>query len=124
MKVKYEEISQLLIKEFPELEEKYRKELEWWDDEEPGPHNIYGDVLNPYLLDLLRKENHNKKLRDIFSFLEELANSDNKKVQEVVTFTILERLSSEPDLLKKAQKYMGPKLLQFLKELKKFWKTN
>lgn len=123
MDIQYEELSNLLIQEIPELTEKYRKELEWWEDEEPGPHNIYGDVLNPYLLGLLRKDNQNKKLKKVFSFIEELANSNSKKVQEVVAVTVLERLSTEPDLLKKAEKYMGPKTMQFLGELKEFWKS-
>lgn len=51
---KYREINTALVHALPELREKYEYESCAWA-EEMGPHVIYGDVLNPYLAQLLER---------------------------------------------------------------------
>jgi hypothetical protein len=42
-------------------------------------------------------------------------------VQEVVTLTILARLGDEPEILKKALRYMGAETRKASKEIETFW---
>ncbi|MFD1738096.1 hypothetical protein ACFSCX_16295 [Bacillus salitolerans] len=94
-----------MLKAFPELRELYEEELEDWDGEDPGPHNIFGEIFNPYLIRQL-KEDKNEKLKLIFKFLEEMAISQNEFVQEVLVCTVLEYLGDDKLLLCRAHDYM------------------
>lgn len=116
-------IKELLVK-LPQLQPQYESELEWWGDEQPGAHIIFGDVLNPYLISLLKLGKHEENLQVIFTFLEKLANHEDLDVQEVVAVTVCERLGDDPELLKKARKYMGETTLRFSQEIEEFYKSN
>lgn len=122
--VTYDRLSNELIKVAPELRAQYEEELRWWGDETPGPHIIYGDVLNPYLISLLEAddESNEEVLRRIYGFLEALANHDDERVQEVVAVTVCERLGASKELLERAHRYMGPKTRQLSDEIEAFWR--
>jgi hypothetical protein len=119
-------MSEKLVEAIPELKAGYEEELKWWGKEEAGAHNIYGDLLNPYLLSSLKSEPRSQTQEDIlkrvFAFLEELANHDDPHVQEVVAVTVLERLYGA-GLLEKARRYMGPATLQMSKEIEEWEPT-
>ena len=118
--LKFENIGEKLVEVVPELQQSYELELEWWGNEQPGPHIIFGDLLNPYLISLL--ESHNQPiLKQIFTFLEQLANHEDIKVQEVVAVTVCERLGDNLEWLSKARQYMGKTTLQFSQEIEAFW---
>ncbi len=119
--ITYHNLAEKLVEAIPELKSQYEQELKWWGDEEPGAHNIYGDLLTPYLISLLKSDAQEETLRQIFVFLEKLANHDDVHVQEVVAFSILEQLGGDRELLMKARKYAGPKTLQFSHEVEAFW---
>jgi hypothetical protein len=110
-----------LVEAVPELRPAYQKELEWWGDQDAGAHNIYSEVLKPYLISLLNSDGHAEALRRVFGFLEQLANHEDRRVQEVVAFSVLEELGGESELVEKARKHMGPKTLEFSHEVEKFW---
>lgn len=117
---RFENIAEKLVEVVPELQQSYELELEWWGTEQPGAHIIFGDLLNPYLISLL--ESHNQPiLKQIFTFLELLANHEDIKVQEVVAVTVCERLGDNPEWLSKARQYMGKTTLQFSHEIEAFW---
>ncbi len=59
-----------LIEALPELRPKYSAMLECWGDKKPGQHIVYGDILNPYLKELLEKGYTSERLEVIFNFLE------------------------------------------------------
>jgi hypothetical protein len=120
-RIPYEKLSEKLVEIVPELKSAYELECQQWGEDRPGPHIIFGDLLSPYLLGLLRSNKQENILFRIFSFLEQLANQEDTRVQEVVAFTILERLRSDKELLAYAQKYMGERTRRFCQELKEFW---
>jgi hypothetical protein len=60
--IHYANVAEALVKAVPDLRAHYEEELRWWGDEKPGPHIIFGDVLNPYLIDLLDSGHHEDKL--------------------------------------------------------------
>lgn len=98
---------------FPELRSKYIALMEDWGIEgKPGQHVIYGEILNPYIDKLLEERDSDKKLEDIFCFLERLSNSEEERIQEVVVVTVLEHFDKES--LEKVRAFMGPTTLRFL----------
>jgi len=105
----------------PELEERHRRELAWWGEEEPGRHPFYHVVLNEYLTGLLDAGNNESILQRIFEFIEELATHTDQRIREVVTDTILERLVDKKEWIVAARPYMGPETLQMSGEVERFW---
>jgi hypothetical protein len=114
-------LGEKLAEVVPELREKYESELRWWGEEKPGAHIIFGDVLNPFLVTLLDTIAKEKILRQIFEFLEELANHEDQRVQEVVAATVCEYLLHKKDWMTKARQYMGPQTLRLSRKVEAFW---
>lgn len=123
--LRYETLTQDLVDAVPEIAERYRTLRRDWGDETPGPHVVFGDVLNPYLLELLTKRDlsveHDRVLRRIFAFLEELARDDDDRVQGVVSTTVVERLGSDSDVLGIGHRYMGPATRRLSDDVELFW---
>jgi hypothetical protein len=119
--IHYANVAEALIEAVPELRARYAEELRVWGDELPGPHIIFGDVLNPYLIELLDAHHATEQLQKVFEFLEILAHHDDVHVQELVAVTVCERLGDCRELLQKARKFMGPRTRQFSKEVEDFW---
>lgn len=119
-KITYENMADKLVEALPELRPEYEAELEYWGDEKPGRHVTYGNILNPHIESAL--ESHDEDfLRRAFSFLEELANHDDEKVQEVVGVTVCEGLIGNKKLLPAAKSYMGEATLRICREIEE-WK--
>lgn len=119
--IRYDNVVEALVEAVPELRPCYEAERRQWGTEPPGPHVIFGDVLNPYLLDLLGTGRHGTKLHQVFQFLEQLANQKDVHIQELVAVTICERLGDDPQILHKARTYMGARTRQFSDEVEAFW---
>lgn len=122
--ISWENINEKLIENVPELKKKYEEEVKWWGSDKPGAHNIYGAVLCPYFEELLLSKTigqNEEILIRIFKFMEELANNQDVKIQEVVYATVLEYLMDNKPLILKAKEYMGDTTLKFLRELYNFW---
>lgn len=112
--VKYRRINAALVEAVPELRGRYEEEVEAWG-EEMGPHVIYGDVLNPYLAQLLDAPADRKadeQLRRVFGFLEELLAHPDPEFADVARTTVAEDLESDPALLERARLYMGPRMAE------------
>lgn len=114
-------IIESFLETIPEMKDTYKDEIEWWEGEFPGLHNIFGDVLNPFLLEHLKMEENRVLLQRIFDFLEEMATSTDNDIDNVLVVTILARIGDDIECLKKAVKYMGSNTLkksyQFEKDL-------
>lgn len=96
-----------LVKQIPEIKNLLLEELNWWRGEEPGLHNIFGNVLNPFLVELLAKEGEEELKVRIFGFLEQMAISPDEYVENILAVTVLERLGDDKSILEEAYKYMG-----------------
>lgn len=117
----YDNLSEALIEEFPELQEKYEQELEWWGPEKPGQHVVYGDIFTPYLVGLLEADRDRARLERAFALLEDLIANSEVKVQEVAVVTVLEYLQGKPNLLSRAEPYVGPLASTAIRDLEGFW---
>lgn len=113
---KFAKINEALVSAAPELRRKYVEETEAWG-EEMGPHVIYGDVLNPYLTDLLQAGDDptaEEALGRIFVFLERMLGDPDPDFSEVVTITVAEHLESDPEL-ERARLFMGPLMAEVMR---------
>ena len=81
--MEYNNLDKELINDVPEIKWLYDEELKLWD-EDPGQHIIFGDVFNPYLINLLKSNENNSLIRKLFVFLEKMANCNDILVQEVL----------------------------------------
>lgn len=106
-------INEALVRAVPELRGKYAEETDAWG-EEMGPHVIYGDVLNPYLTDLLQAGDDptaEEALGRIFAFLERMLGDPDPEVSNVAATTVAEHLESDPHL-ERARLFMGPMMTE------------
>jgi hypothetical protein len=121
MTVRYEDVSDKLMEHVPELREAYEAELKWWGNDQPGPHVVYGDVLNPYI-DRLLQSGDQAALRRVFAFLEILSCCEDQRVQELVAVTVCEHLGDDEERLRDARRFMGPATLKHCDDVEKFWR--
>jgi len=118
--ITYDNVSDVLAEYVPELKEAYQGELRWWGDQRPGPHVVYGDILNPYLERLLHSGDE-AKLRQVFEFVERLAGNPDERVQELVAVTICEYLGGDAERLSAARRFMGPVTARYSRAVEQFW---
>lgn len=118
--ITYENVSHMLVEYLPEFAERYQSELKWWGNRKPGPHVVYGDILNPYIDQLLRSGDE-PRLRRLFDFIEVLAGSPDLRIQELVAVTVCEFLGDDPERLKASKRFMGPHTVKRSSEVERFW---
>jgi len=106
---RYKNLSNELFEKFPNIKQLYLNEKEWYDDYLESPHIIFGELLNPTIIRLLKTHSGEEELIRIFDFLEKLATDDDKLVREVVQVTVLEQIGDDKDVLQKSYKYMKKK---------------
>ncbi|WP_044478300.1 DUF7674 family protein [Paenibacillus antibioticophila] len=115
----YNNVVQKMLKVIPEVTPLYEKELEWWD--EILPHIVFGDVVNPYIIRLLREGNDEQIAKNVFNFLEQMAICSDEKVHEILAVTVLEQLGDDPTILEEARRYMGNETKKISDEVEKGW---
>ena len=105
-----------LIQYFPKLKEDIENHVN--DFHEIYLHLIFGDVFNPYLLNLLDDPQANRleliKASELIEYMSKLDIS----ITEVVVTTVLERLSGERNKLILFSKIAGEQTRQFIEDLK------
>jgi len=104
--LKYEEMNSVLSMYFPVLKQLVDFEMNESENYIPGPHVLYGIVFNPYVKELIKGGNDLQAIKKVFDFFEELANSNDEEVKNLLQVTILEALWDEKDLYEKACKHM------------------
>ena len=78
-----------LITAFPELEQAYRDNTEWQEGDETGSHVVYGDVLVPTMLTLIKGGCY-PQAKKYFDFLEALLEESDEYIDDVVATTVVE----------------------------------
>ncbi len=85
------EMNRLLIDEFPELLGAYQDEVRWQEGDDTGSHIVYGDVLTPYFIECFSNNNEIKVVK-ILNFIEKILELDFTYSNEVIAFSVLERI--------------------------------
>lgn len=114
--MKSTQLNQLLISRFPELKQKYYDEVIWQEGDETGSHVVFGDVFSPYIEKSLI-ENKVAELEKIFEFIEEVLSKHEEYSDEVILFSVLERLICNKEQFEKCKKYFGKRTYEIVKEI-------
>lgn len=86
-------------------------------DDTDGMHVVFGMVVVPYILDQVKSGNQ-EEIENCFQFIEEMAESEDKDIQELLDFTVLEQFADEGhDVLNLLRKYMGEKTLEHCEKI-------
>lgn len=113
--MKSRDLNKLLIAKFPQLEKKYKDEVDWQEGDDTGSHTVYGDVFTPYLKDCI-EENKKEEIIYAFDYIETLLDMKDAYVDEVIAFSVLESicyLASEKNNL---FDLFGPKSQEVIKD--------
>ena len=108
--VKYNELDGKYITDiFPEAEQQINDESDGLNDF--LPHIIFGNVLNPIVIRLLKRDDYpeNKKLLQVFDMYEDFASSGDTETQNLLQVTLLEILWNEAITYERAMELMGEK---------------
>lgn len=100
------QLNQLLINKFPELKKEYHEEVDWQEGDETGSHVVYGDVFTPYIEKNIIQQN-DTEIKKVFVFIEEILAKHQKYSDEVIMFSVLERLMLDKEQLQRCKKYLG-----------------
>lgn len=104
---------------FPELNNDINEYINDYDD--IYLHLIFGDIINPYLLDLLNDSHSNySKLLRMAELIESMSCMDIY-IQEVVSTTVLERLFSENKIIL-FQDFAGTNTIKLIDDVRKLFK--
>lgn len=89
-------------------------------DENDGMHIMFSYVVIPFVLRLIRSNDH-MKLKIAFDYFEQMALSQSNDITEVLEFTIIENLMSNgKDIFYNAKKYMGKETLKYCTNAEKY----
>jgi len=115
----YRGIEKLLLAKLPELRGLLEKTFGAYynlKSEMPEAYPVFEDVLQEFLFDLLDLGGDDPSLPRIFTFLEEMANSSDRDVTDLLGITILEPLVSDRYRISRAWAYMGGKTKELARE--------
>ncbi|MGH9683725.1 MAG: DUF7674 family protein [Candidatus Acidiferrales bacterium] len=114
----FQGIENVLLARFPELRPLVERTLWYYDlkSETPEPYPLFEGVLKEFLFDLVDLGGDDPLLPRIFSFLEEMADSSDRNVTDLLGIAILEPLVFQPDRIRRAWKYMGSKTKELARE--------
>lgn len=115
-----------LLKEFPEISKNYAEEIAWIKDtfkgRENGGQTIYFDrCFCDYIGHLLVDEcQDNIKIEKVFTFLEDMAVSEEQEVKNLLQVTVLEYLRSWYLLQSRSEKLMLPETKKIFDRVKSY----
>ena len=115
-----------LLKEFPEISKNYAKEIAWIKDtfkgQETGGQAIYFDrCFCDYIGQLLMDECQDKiQIEKVFTFLEDMAVSEDQEVRNLLQVTVLEYLRSWYLLQNRSEKLMLPETKKIFAHVKSY----
>jgi len=121
----YDNVGDALLSRVQEIRAQYDEEFAGYADEQPGRYLVFGLVLNPFLFRLLgsREDEKTEVLRRVFNFFEEMAESSDIQVVNLLQVEELEPLVTKRDLLAQAWRYMGKRTKALARETAKIWRS-
>ena len=118
-KLMYEGIQRVLLGRFPELGGRVEKAFGSYYDlqaETPEAYPLFEDALQGFVLQLLETGQNDQLLRRIFAFFEEMADSSDRNVVDLLSIAILEALVFRRESVLRAWGYMGEKTKELASE--------
>ena len=109
--MRYCELNEELMLRFPEFQSFYKEHFNFWEAP-PPQHCFYGAILNKFVVNLLIENQNVVMISKVFDFYEELAQSNDEEVTNLLQVTLLEYLWDDKIVFERACQYMRPKTRQ------------
>jgi hypothetical protein len=109
-----------LLADIPEIAPDLHGLRSWWGEDEPGLHNVVGDVLAPYV-ERAVDSGERDQLRRSCVFMERMATSPDESLRNALQVSLLEVIGDQRERLEKARRAMGPATLALSHEIERFW---
>lgn len=116
--MKYEEMSEKLLIEFPKLQEEVEKLKIINNTTKLLTYEIFEGAFNLYLFEILNKNKDKKEIIKIFIFLENMAKSIDLEVQNLLQVAILEYIWGEKEIRDLAILHMGNETKKLIDQVK------
>jgi len=113
------ELNKKLIEAFPELEQTYHEQTEWQEGEGTGSHVVYGGILVPTILALI-KGGYYPQTKKFFDFLEALLEETDEYADDVVATTVIEGIIMDTIDNEQVKPLLGVKTLAVWEEYEKW----
>lgn len=119
----FDTVIEAFLSAVPELQERYKQELKWLA-EGPGPLNQYAffAYVAETIRALLGPNDDPTLLQRIFRFFEDMANSPDIQVVNLLQVQIFEWLVADKHGLATAWKYMGEETKAIARETARIWR--
>ena len=113
------DLNSTMLAAFPELLGEYRAFVGHGEDEESGAHNTYGQLLSPWLVEMLRA-GRMELLGRVAALVETLLETNDDYAEEVVQLSLLEALRDHTSIWVPLHQHLGPRGLA-LARLVEYW---
>ena len=95
-----------MMKIFPETGERLEEHISEYG--ERLDTIVVEEIIMPEVIELLKKNQDEKKLQVIFDYFEDVSINADDYLNNVFSVTVLEILGNEKNILEIAKRYMGP----------------
>lgn len=95
-----------MMKIFPETRERLEEHISEYG--ERLDTIVVEEIIMPEVIELLKKNQDEKKLQVIFDYFEDVSINADDYLNNVFSVTVLEILGNEKNILEIAKRYMGP----------------
>ncbi|MCL2529649.1 MAG: hypothetical protein FWE41_04885 [Coriobacteriia bacterium] len=117
--MKERELNRKLIATFPEMEQAYYEHTEWQEGDDTGSHVVYGDVLVPTMLTLIKGDCY-PQAQKYFDYLEALLEESDEYSTNVVAVSVIESIVTDEVDSKKVKSLLGEKTLAIWEEFEEW----
>lgn len=107
---------------FPEIEERYQKELQASGNEPLGNYNMVGFVFKPYLNKELAKGELTDFLQRLAKFMERVCTSGDIEAINVIWLKLFKLLLAQPKTLKLLWPVLGPATRANIEDAARRWR--
>ena len=110
MNITPEEFFNTILEFLPSVVSAYNQSIEHYNQKLETV--LIEDIIMPEIINLLCKETDIKLIKGIFDYFEEVSNFGDNHLLNIFSITALEIFGNDKEILKLAQKYMGPKTMK------------
>ena len=121
--VVYEDIVKVAVDRIPELSGRIEKEFGHYYDLKTGlpeAYPVFEQVLQELLSELIVTRVNDELMKRIFQFLEQMANSADRNVTDLLGIAILEPLVYSQDKIRAAWSFMGERTKELARTTARF----
>ncbi len=116
MKLSTDDLLEKLVHDVPTVGILRDRQPELWTGIPPNNYAVFGEVVRPYVLQLLQTPVNKDELRRVFSFFEKMAEAESFALLDLLQVEIVEPISRNKGVREQALPYAGDRVKKLMKE--------